>query len=283
MRKSLLALVLPLLLAGCGQPAERLAMRIRAADLAKPPTPGDNQSFSYMHTLAMEMPRASVAPRYDRARDRCLHDAALDCKLISSSLDKSEGPFTNYNAQLVVALPHEKIAAYQRELVAPVGGEGPGDAKIMGSTTTAQNVTQVAATAGRKVAQLTDYRDRLLALLKRPNLSVDDLIKVEGELSKTQSDLDDALSQKTDVDDRVAREQMSIFLAEKPVAESPFRPIAVVWNNGTETFGENTASALRFLIGIVPWFPIVIAALFLLRWFWRIARRRPSDARSRPG
>ncbi|HUN96652.1 MAG TPA: DUF4349 domain-containing protein [Bradyrhizobium sp.] len=288
MRKSLVVISASLLLFGCGQPFERRVyndvgvahMLVRPPAVAAPSN--DNALFSYMHDLVLEMPRAGVEPRYERARERCLHDAALNCKLVSSSLSKQDGPYAGYSAQLTVALPHDKVAAYEKDLVAPVAGEKPGDAAITSRSTTAQNVTQEATSAGRKVAQLTDYRDRLQGLLKKSGLSVDDLIKVESELSKTQNDLDDALSQKSDVDDRLAREQLSISLSEKAVPEGAFAPVTDVWKNAVDILGESTATALRFLIGLVPWLPLIAAGIFLLRWFWRIARRRPSDARSGP-
>ncbi|HKD23836.1 MAG TPA: DUF4349 domain-containing protein [Rhizomicrobium sp.] len=297
MRKSILLLALPLFLAGCDRRPEGVPLNLpyAAPQLMKPPAfvpPADiamagnsngNGAFSYMHALALIMPHASLEPRYERARDRCLHDIALNCKLISSSINKSADDGTGYSAQLVVALPHDKIAAYEKGLTAPVAGEAKGDAQVTSSSTSAENVTQGAATASRKVAQLSDYRDRLLALLKRPNLSVDDLIKVEDELAKTQSDLDEALTQKTDIDDRVAREQMSISLDERSVAAGPFQPIADVWRQSVGILAESTASMLRFVVAYIPWLPLIVGALLLLRWFWRIARRRPSDARSGPG
>lgn len=175
MRKSSVLLLSPFFLLGCERPAERvysfdrpppaaLELRAPAPDIAG----NTNALFSYMHTLVLEMPRTGVEPRYERARQRCLHDVTLACKLISSSLDKPEGENAgDYSAQLVVALPHDKIAAYERDLVAPVGGSEA--ATVTSSATTAQNVTQDAATASRKVVQLSDYRDRLLTLLKRPN------------------------------------------------------------------------------------------------------------------
>jgi len=290
MRKSSILLLSPLLLFGCDRPNHLVQYDLPAVlSLARPPAfapPPDivvnsNALFSYMHTLVLEMPRADVEPRYERARERCLHDAALACKLISSSLDKPEGENAGeYSAQLVVALPHDKVAAYERDLVAPVGGTEA--ATITSSSTAAQNVTQDAATASRKVAQLSDYRDRLLTLLKRPNLSVDDLIKVESELAKTQSDLDEALSSKADIDDRVAREQMSISLNERTGAVSPLRPIVNVWKHSVQILSDSTANALQFLIAYIPWLPLTIGAIFLIRWLWRIARRRPSVARSAP-
>jgi len=289
MRKSSILLLSPLLLLGCERPNHLAqydrpaALRLSAPAFAPAPdiVVNANALFSYMHTLVLEMPRAGVEPRFERARERCLHDVTLACKLISSSLDKPEGEnAAGYSAQLVVALPHDKITAYERGLVAPVGGTEA--ATITSSSTTAQNVTQDAATAGRKVAQLSDYRDRLLALLKRPNLSVDDLIKVEGELAKTQSDLDEALSQKTDVDDRVAREQMSISLTEKAGTANPLRPIVNVWKHSVQILSDSTADALEFLIAYIPWLPLTVGAIFLIRWLWRIARRRSPAARSAP-
>lgn len=297
MRRSIALLALPLLLAGCDRRPEGVPLSLPPAAapmLMRPPPafvpPPDiaiagnsNSAFSYMHALALIMPHASLEPRYERARDRCLHDAQLNCKLISSSINKSADDGTGYSAQLVVALPHDKIAAYEKGLTAPVSGEAKGDAKVTSSSTSAENVTQGAATASRKVAQLSDYRDRLLALLKRPNLSVDDLIKVEDELAKTQSDLDEALTQKTDIDDRVAREQMSISLDEISVAAGPFQPVADVWRRSVGILAESTANMLQFVVAYIPWLPLIAGAIFLLRWFWRIARRRPSDARSGPG
>jgi len=170
-------------------------------------------------------------------------------------------------------VPHERVSDYEKALVAAVAGEKPGDATIIASSTTAQNVTQEASTAGRKTAQLSDYRDRLVGLLKRPNLSVDDLIKVEGELAKTQSDLDDALAQKTDVDDRVAREQITISLNERVAPAGPFQPIADVWRNASGTLAESAASMLEFVIAYIPWLPLIVAALFIVRWLWHTTRR----------
>jgi Domain of unknown function (DUF4349) len=286
MRKSLVVISTSALLLGCGRPDHLAEIRLSKPPSALPSIAPDaivnnsNGSFSYTHMLTLLMPHMGVEPRYARARDRCLHDTALNCKLVSSSLDKED--VGGYSAQLVVAVPHEKVAGYEKGLAAPVAGEKPGDAAIIASSTTAQNVTQEASAAGRKTAQLSDYRDRLLGLLKRPNLSVDDLIKVEGELAKTQSDLDDALAQKTDVDDRVAREQITISLNERVAAAGPFQPIANVWRNAAATLAESAANMLEFVIAYIPWLPLMVAALFVVRWFWRIARRRAPVARSAP-
>jgi hypothetical protein len=280
MRKFWMTAAVLSLLAGCGpSPAlydgGGLAMR---ADLMRP---RENQDFSYNHFLSVAMGRDSIKPRFERAQDRCLHDAKLDCTLISASINAADnGEYAGPSAILVVSLPHDRIADFERDLLAPVAGEGA--ATVRSRSTTAENVSGESADASRKLAQLTDYRDRLAALAKRPGLSVDDLIKVESELSKAQGDLDDAVSQKNSLGERVAKERLSVSLEMRPGVDDAFRPVGRVWRSSVQLFGQSTASALQFLIQVIPWLPLIIGALFLVRWLWRIARRRPAVAMSSP-
>jgi len=278
MRKILVLAILPLLLSACGR-AAWVGRNAAPMELMAPADP--NQSFSFVHMLMIDMPRASVAPRFERARQECLKDVGLRCKLLSSSFENtSESYGAGFTAHLVVALPHEEIERFEQGLLAAIVGENPNDVTVRSRSTRAENVTQVANTAERKASQLANYRDRLLALSKRPNLSVDDLIKVESELAKTQSDLDDAQSRQSDADEKVAKEQLSIFLNEKAGSDSAFQPIVRVWQNAMDILGESTANVLQFLIQLIPWLPVLVGAIFLLRWLWRIARRREPLAKS---
>jgi hypothetical protein len=282
MLRKLIILALPIfVLVGCNRPIGRAAYG--PADLSAPPPPAasDNQSFSYLHTLALEMPRKSIQPHYEKARESCLHEIGLACKLVSSSIELSSGQDTSYSAQLVVALPHDKVAAYERDVLARLSDETADDVLVTSRSTTAQNITRDEEAASRKVAQLSDYRERLQELAKRSGLSVDDLIKVESELSKTQGALDDALSQKSDADDRIAREQVTIFISERAEPVGPFDRVGDVGRQSVQLFGESTANMLQFLIQVIPWLPIIAVMFFLARWLWRIARRRNSVANSR--
>jgi hypothetical protein len=276
-RKILVLALCPLVLAACSRPMGghySLAMESRA--LMKP---GDNEDFSYDHNLSLAMARRNIKPRFERAQDRCLHDGALNCKLISASIDLSNETQSS-NAELIVALPHDKIAAFEKGLLAPLAGESAGDARVRSRSMSAENVSAEAGNVSSKLAQLTDYRDRLAALAKRPDLSVDDLIRIESELSKAQSDLDDMAARKADVGDRVSRERMTISLEERPSAGDAFRPIGQVWQSAITLLGESAANALQFLIQVIPWLPLIVGAFYLLPWMWRLARRRSAVAKS---
>lgn len=283
-RAVFMSLICVLLLAACGPSNYGGGYLARvsayappmAAELMKPDTPADR--FSYNHTLALEMARSAISPRYDRARQLCLRDAALNCKLLSASINSGgDDEQSSYAyAALTVSMPHDSIARFEQSLLDPVAGESKGDVTVSSRSTSAENVEQQASDLDKQVAQLTDYRDRLNELLKRPGLSVDDLIKVESELAKVEGDLAPLLSQKRDVGERIQREQLVVSLSERASAPDALQPVRFAVSNAVLTLGQSAGSAVSFLIGMVPWLPIVAVAFLILPWAWRSVRRRGS-------
>jgi Domain of unknown function (DUF4349) len=277
-RSSSLVLLALLVLAGCSRngPAERpiLADIALSEPQAKAEsTPG--QIFSYSHVIALAMDHDAVRARYDRAREACLHDAALHCKLLSANIDEHPDLAS---ANLTLAMPHDSIAGFEAALQKPVPQDKDG-VQLNARSTQAQSVENQKSDTDKKVVQLTRYRDGLAELSKRPNLSVDDFIKVQQELSKTEADLDEALAAKRDLDGRIARESLSVTLVERGQAAAS--PIGEVWNESGALLVASTADVLRFVIQLVPWLPVALGLFFLLRWIWRIARRRPAVAKSK--
>ena len=260
--KSALAIICLLALAGCnrGGPSGGLMERM-VADKAVP----ENGSFSFTHFWNFEMPRPSIPLRFERTRDACLKYKAMNCKLVSANMSTGDYP----SASLEILLPHDRVDGFRKTVLAPVAGENVDDVKLRASGTRTDNVDTQSAGAARTVEQLTAYRDRLVALSKRPGLSIDDTIKLEAEISRVQGELDDAVSAKADVDGRVTRETVNISLGGQPPGA-----IAEVGRRASDILVSNTANALEFLIGVIPWLPIIAAAIALGYWLLRLLRRR---------
>jgi hypothetical protein len=272
-------------LAGCGPRSPNWEHRAPAQEAItlSAPAPaldivagGKSQLFSYSHALTLLMSHDAVQARYDRARESCLRNASLRCKLLSANVSEDGGAAS---AHLVVALPHDKIASYEADILRPVMRD-KGGVEIRSRSTQAQSVENEASDTEKKIAQLTKYRDGLAELARRPNLGVDDFIKVQEELSKTEADLDEALGQKRDIGDRIARESLSVDLAQRVEPIAAVSPLGQVWSEAGDLFAGSTADVLRFVIQIVPWLPVAAILFFLLRWVFRIARRRPAIAKS---
>jgi predicted small lipoprotein YifL len=232
-----------------------------------------SQAFSYSHMMSLFMGHDAVKARYDAARERCLRDAALRCKLLSANFDEE---VDGSAAHVVVALPHDAVAGFEAALLKAVPRDKD-KVELRSRSTEAQSVENEKNDTDKKVAQLSKYRDGLATLAKRPNLSVDDFIKVQQELSKTEADLDEALSANRDVTERIARERLSVDLYERGKTASP---LGAVWDQAGDLFAGSTATMLSFVIVLLPWLPIGIALFFLLRLVWRVARRRKAVAKS---
>jgi hypothetical protein len=282
-RKLLIIFASLVLLAGCGprRTEREMALDISAPrNLAMPAiaiaNQGPAQVFSFSHTMTVVMSHDAVQARYDRARQACLRDPSLRCKLIAANTSDESGMAS---AHLELALPHDAVAAFEAGMLKPIVAD-KGGIEVRARSTQAQSVENEAGDNDKQVARLTKYRDGLVALANRPNLGVDDYIKVEKELSETEASLDEALGQKRDISGRIARESLTVDLVQRFESAASVSPLSEVWHEAGDMFLESTADMLRFVIRIVPWLPVGIGLFFLLRWVYRIARRRLPVAKS---
>ena len=244
-----------------------------AAQLASPPPGGD--AFAYAHAIRLEMERAAIRPRFERARDACLQDATLNCTLVSATISIDENVnYPSSYAQLVVLLPHDRMEGYSDGLLQPVNGEPAGSARLRSRSTQAGNVTNQIADVDRRLTQLTDYRDRLTVLSRRADAKTDDLIRLASELSSAQSNVEEWAGRQRDVSARVAKERMTIYLSERPAFGDSFRPLRVAARGGVAIFSESAGEALTFVIAAIPWLPIFALALFVVARLWRAFWRR---------
>jgi len=265
MRKLLVCFAALLVLAGCGPGDNSTSFVQKQAQ--------GNQLFSYSHSITLSMPRAAVSARFAAARDACLNEAALDCTLVNASFDAG-GEDGRITASLDVALPHDKVEAFEKKLTQALPEDGSGKVKVTSRSTTAENVTGEATDLDRKIAQLTAYRDRLSALAERQNAGVDDLIKIEKELSNTQSELDEATAQRKGVGARAAKESVHVAMnAEVAIA----RPILRVWHHAGEDLAGSAAIVLQVLIVFAPW-ALVIGAIVLIVFLLRRLFRRGKES-----
>jgi len=287
-----------LALAGCDKPsssdnevhmdmprANANAIYAPPPEMRSPPPPfvpppdiiiGGRALFSLQHDLTLTMPHDSVAARFAAARDACLKDKALQCILTSASLTVEQ----TVSARLEVALPHDKVAPFESRLMKRLPQDGAGKVDVTSSSTTTQNETSAAADAERELAQAREYRDQLEELATRPNLTVDEVIKIHTELQQAQEALDAAEAAKRASDSKIVLERMNISFEEAavPVTTDAF---AGFWQNAHDVFMASVADMLLRLVNALPWLPIAlvlagIAARFMGRV--RVVRTRRKAA-----
>jgi hypothetical protein len=288
MRRTFVVLAaLALVLAGCDKPSDtdkevHMQMPEPTNALMAPPPPfvpppdivvhtnAPNALFSLQHDLTLAMPRDAVAARFAAARDACLKDKTLQCTLTSASLTVE----TAVSARLSVALPHDRVAVFEKRLMARLPQDGNGKVDVISRSTSLENETQAAADADRELAQAKAYRDQLEELAKRSNLTVDEVIKVHTELTTAQEAVDTAEAAKRASDSNIVLERMNISLDEAavPTETSPF---ATFWKDAADVLSASTAAMLLHVVNALPWLPIALLLAWLVaRLFGRVRVKR---------
>jgi len=280
---ALLALLL-LNLAACDKgprPTDSSAGQFHATKLDFPPPTEvnippqakapDTLKLAYSHQFDVEMPPAMIEPRFERARDACLKNQALGCVLLGANFSSGNG---YPRASLVLRLSHGQVEPFEQAVLAPLPDETPGAASVLQRSTEAEDMTQALLDIGRRLSQLTQYRDRLLELAKHTDAKVEDLIKVESELATTQSQIEALVAQQQHVNDQVATEKLTIDLAARQTIGAAENPIAEAWHNAAGLFSASVAGALLVTIEALPWLVPIGLLILLLRLLWRFLRRR---------
>jgi|HubBroStandDraft_1064217.scaffolds.fasta_scaffold00018_69 hypothetical protein len=231
--------------------------------------------LAYSHDLDIEMPGAVLEARFERARAACLDDTSFGCLLVGSKIELEHSGWPGYpRATLEVRLPPGQVDRFEASVLAPLPDEPPGNLIIRARSTTAEDLTQAIADLDRRLAQLGNFRDRLTELAARPDAKIDDLIKIESELAETQSQIEALTGQQLHLADRVATERLAISFESETVPAAPANPVIRTLRNAGEELSGNAASALEILIGAGPW--LILAGLFgaLVRFTWRLLRRK---------
>jgi hypothetical protein len=292
LRKVGLCLVAVLIVAGCGKSDEQdkevqLAMPNSYAGINKPMVPppafvpppdmvvqtdAPNALFSLKHNLTVAMARDAVAPRYQAARDACVKDKALKCVLTSASLTTGR----EMRGELQVALPHEQVATFEKRLMRPVREDGDAKPDITSRATSVENETQRVADTERQLSQAVAYRDKLEELSKRPNLSVEEVLKLHEALTEAQTAVENAAAAKRAAQSDVRLEKMDVTLEERvaPVETSAF---AGFWQNAGRVFMASLAEMLLRIVNALPWLPLALALAWVAaRFIKRLRLKRGS-------
>lgn len=284
------------LLAACSDRSEREerapaapAPFVSAARQARSGDVGDlsqesGPKLAYRHDLTLGLAPAQVAPHFAAARDRCLGDAA-SCTLLQSSIREGTSATRQPQAMVQVRLTHAAVAPFVAAVTAPLPGEAAGDVVVQDQSTRAEDLTRALADTGRRLAQLKDYRDRLTVLSEKPDNRAEDLIRIAGELAQVQSQIEEVEGRRRGLDERVDTEIVTVNFGATRAQAGAFAPVQEVWARSGPILGESAASALRFAFVSLPWLPVALIGLLLLRLVWRFfrrRRRRPARLRIEP-
>lgn len=151
--------------------------------------------------------------------------------------------------------------------------------KILQHNTEREDETAFVVDTDAKIKNLTAFRDNLRAMLAKPNLSVDNLVEINKQLTDTQAYLDSQAAQRKILANKT--EKIAVDISFSAQASGSTGVLADIWNallDAGATLLGSVATLITVVIFLIPW----IVLLFVVVWLVIKLRRRSRQRHTPP-
>ena len=231
------------------------------------PTENAGAFLAYRYGYGIELPAATVKPTMDAHMQACQAAGPALCQVMGSNANAYSD--SNVQAQLSLRAEPDWLDGFVAKMRTDIDAA---DGRLTSATTNVQDLTRsILDTDARLSAQKT-LRTRLENLLQTRDAKLPDLLALERELARVQSEIESATANLKALRARVSMSTVDISYTSESVAvsRSAFAPIGNAIKGFTRTLSEGLSGVIYFFAAILPWLIFVILpALWVLRWFWR--------------
>ena len=277
-----------LLLAGCSQdggappsegaqpspaPVARMESDMAYSKAASRPAPqsSDNPSnrsyLAYRYNYGFELPANAVAATAKSHAQMCQEAGSNKCQLLSSSTNDSNNDYVSANLSL--RAEPEWLETFIGQIQTSISDN---DGRMTSNSVSAEDLTRSILDTDARLKAQTTLRDRLQGLLATRDAELPDLLALERELARVQSEIESATTTLAVLQQRVTMSQVNINYQSQSVAvsRSAFAPIIAALKSFFGELSTGLAGVISFFASILPWLIFVILpGLLLLRWIWR--------------
>ncbi len=252
-----------LAVAGCARKDERpanMAAPAMAAPAAQEPAEAQHSQLAYEHSIRFEVEDDRVAPLSEAVRAAC-DAASIDaCETLESRLTGGD------NASASLKFRATPSGSAKLSAVLDAGG------KLVDKSVTAEDLAKPIEDTSKKLALLTQYRNRLETLFARAGGDIDALIKINRELAQVQSDIETLAGDKAHLVQRVETEILYVAIASTRT-DAFWHPIAQAFSGFGNSLSHATAAAITAVAYLIPWGLVLVFGVWLGRKLWRRARK----------
>jgi len=168
------------LVVGCGkhQAKEVYGVSDSAHTVAEESQRESEKYLAYIHLVSVEVQRSALKKQHESAITACANDKKNRCTILNSNLNTGDYLYGSIRLRI---LPQgvENIIKVATT-----------DANIVAESTEVEDQAKAIIDSDKRIAMLTDYRDRLINMEGKAGDDIDALIKISSELSKIQSKLE---------------------------------------------------------------------------------------------
>lgn len=248
-----------------GAPASDSSGEGDDADLAAP------RQLAYEYNASLRLPARNVAAVIASHEARCTAAGPRVCQVISSSVTE-QNEYYVYGA-LEIRAARDFMDEFREGLA---GDAEEAEGSLVSMQARAEDLTrQITDTEARLNAQKT-LRDRLLLLLERDTDKVGDLLQIERELARVQSEIESAESWLRTLRARVSMDRLTLNYQSIPkaVTSQTAQPLKEAFTSFFADIAWSLAAVISFIAHLIPWLIVIAPGLWLLRAVWRNWRKK---------
>jgi Domain of unknown function (DUF4349) len=249
------AVISAMAIAGCSnQNAARMG---QAALMVQKDRPAQGPStLSREHSAEIDVPESDLTASFRRVTDRCTADSEHHCVILQSDLSSGQYP------SALVKLRIDPTGV--DDLVSFASSFG----KLQRRSTKAEDLADAIADTHARIEMLTAYRKQLLDLQGKAATNVEAAIKIAGELSTVQTDLERASGEAGYQVKRTTTDLLSIDFVVS-AHKAFWRPIHEAAGDFLQNLASGISQAITAVAYILPWLFVIVPGLYLLRFLWR--------------
>jgi myosin heavy subunit len=222
----------------------------------------DHRFIAVRHEIRVETSQNELQKGWESIEEFC---RANHCDIVASSISQktSDSP-PSATLSLRIA---PNLSGRLMERIQTLG-------KIVEHKTENEDETAEVIDVEAKIKNLTELRDRLRKMLGTSNASVKDVVEMERELAKTQSEVDSLQAKRKALANQTEKVAVNIsFCTSTSTAETgAFAPVTTAWHSLGHVFANSVAAAFVFVVTVIPWLVLVLPTFWFLITMWRMAR-----------
>ena len=228
-----------------------------------PAEPAARRHIALRHELHVFTAPDGVEAAWKSATEACI---SAGCELLASNIshDDERRPA---NAMLEARVPPAALDAFLAR-VSALGAVGQ-------HNTSSEDKTAEVIDVEARQKNMLEFRDKLRQMLATPNAKLHDLIEVERELTRVQSELDSLATRRKVLANQTEKVHVKLFFSSKPsmLEAETWAPVKRAVMSAGHVLAGSVAALIDFVIAVAPWLLLLWAAVKGLRALWRRRRR----------
>lgn len=207
------------------------------------------------HELQLIAEADAVESAWQRAQAAC---AEARCELLASQLvrDDAQQPA---QAMLEARVPPDRVEALL-QAVSALGVVGR-------HARQAVDRTDLVIDTDARLKNLAEFRDQLRRLLATPNARLKDLVEVERELVRVQSELDGLATRRQALAAETEKVHVLLSITPRPavLAQGLWAPVRHTVLNAGHVFARSLAAVIEGAVAVVPWAVLLLGVGLAIR------------------